>query len=118
MLGDMTANNSSPEFFAKGRMGNISNSLSDLRDAQNMVKISQDQLTGAQERYNRAVASGSSDLPIAAAGLENARAVMAQTNSTLETSEINYREAARSAKEMGVDLKSVPLIGEANERSL
>jgi tape measure domain-containing protein len=98
--------------FPLGKLGAIQEAATTYNQALKNLTLSQQQATSAQTAYDQAIANGSSEAVTLAGNLKNANLALSQSNLELDSAKINYDAASKLARQLGVDINSVPNAGE------
>lgn len=97
--------------FPLGKLSAIQDAVAAFNSAIESVNIAQAQLASAQDRYNESLSAGSTGNEILAASVTNAKEALRAANYELDVTKTNYEEASRLAKQLGIDINSVPTTG-------
>jgi tape measure domain-containing protein len=110
-LGAMSEALSRGQILAPAVLSDLSNKVTDYKMSLEVLAIAQDQASQAQDRYNTAVQSGSSDIQGAAGWLNESRAALEAQEYEASRAAEAYNEAGVAAKALGIDLNSVLTVG-------
>lgn len=99
------------QIFAPMVLNDLSNKVTDYRSALSVLSIAQEQAAQAQDRYNQAVQTGSSDLLTAAGWLQESNAALDAAEYEANRAADAYRQAGLAASQLGINLDSVLTAG-------
>jgi hypothetical protein len=95
------------QVFAPRVLNNLANVTQDYRIGLEMVEMTQNAATIAQQNYNAALKVGGADLLLAAGALDNANAALDAAKYNARDATDAYITASGAAKQLGIDMSTV-----------
>ncbi|MFZ9326845.1 MAG: tape measure protein [Polynucleobacter sp.] len=105
------------QLFAQGILGNLGTAATEYKAALETLAISQQQAKDAQAAFNAELQTGGPNLYTAAGALYNANEALAASEEDARRATAAYQEASTNAKNLGINMDSVLVLGQTMESS-